>query len=96
MAKMYYTESGALKEIDNEKVYMSREGYEEAAAYLKYLQTEKRDEIVARISEARSHGDLSENAEYDAARNEKARLWSLNTKSRTVAFTVCPLRTWTL
>lgn len=72
MAKMYYTESGALKEIDNEKVYMSREGYEEAAAYLKYLQTEKRDEIVARISEARSHGDLSENAEYDAARNEQA------------------------
>ncbi|MBO5334995.1 MAG: transcription elongation factor GreA [Clostridia bacterium] len=72
MAKMYYTESGALAEIDSEKVYMSREGYEEAKAYLKYLQTEKRDEIVARIAEARSHGDLSENAEYDAARNEQA------------------------
>ena len=72
MAKMYYTESGTLAEIDNEKVYMSREGYEEKKAYLKYLQTEKRDEIVARITEARSHGDLSENAEYDAARNEQA------------------------
>lgn len=72
MAKMYYTESGTLAEIDNEKVYMSREGYEEKKAYLKYLQTEKRDDIVARITEARSHGDLSENAEYDAARNEQA------------------------
>ena len=72
MAKTYFTESGAVAEIDVEKVYMSREGYDEAKAYLKYLQTEKRDEIVARIAEARSHGDLSENAEYDAARNEQA------------------------
>ena len=40
--------------------------------YAKYLQTEKRQEIVDRITEARSHGDLSENAEYDAARNEQA------------------------
>ena len=38
---------------------------------LKYLQTTKRQEIVERIAEARSHGDLSENAEYDAARNEQ-------------------------
>ena len=72
MAKTYFTESGALAEIEQEKVYMSRDGYEEKKAYLKYLQTEKRDEIVARITEARSHGDLSENAEYDAARNEQA------------------------
>ena len=39
---------------------------------LKYLQTTKRQEIIERISEARSHGDLSENAEYDAARNEQS------------------------
>ena len=51
---------------------MTQKGYDEAVARLKYLQTDKRDEIVARISEARSHGDLSENAEYDAARNEQA------------------------
>ena len=48
---------------------MSPKGYQEAKKKLKYLQTVKRQEIVERIAEARSHGDLSENAEYDAARN---------------------------
>ena len=51
---------------------MTQKGYDDAVKRLKYLQTEKRQEIVDRISEARSHGDLSENAEYDAARNEQA------------------------
>ena len=51
---------------------MTQKGYDEAVERLKYLQTVKRQEIVERISEARSHGDLSENAEYDAARNEQA------------------------
>jgi transcription elongation factor GreA len=55
-----------------EKFQMTQKGYDEAVERLKYLQTTKRDEIIARISEARSHGDLSENAEYDAARNEQA------------------------
>ena len=51
---------------------MTQQGYDEAKERLLYLQTQKRQEIVERISEARSHGDLSENAEYDAARNEQA------------------------
>ena len=51
---------------------MTKKGYDEAKERLKYLQTVKRQEIVERIAEARSHGDLSENAEYDAARNEQA------------------------
>ena len=72
MAKFYYTEKGERQEVEVDKVYMSRAGYEQAKAHLKYLQTTKRDEIVARIAEARGHGDLSENAEYDAARNEQA------------------------
>ena len=50
---------------------MTQKGYDEAKERLKYLQTVKRQEIVERIAEARSHGDLSENAEYDAARNEQ-------------------------
>lgn len=55
-----------------DKFQMTQKGYDEAVERLKYLQTVKRQEIVERIAEARSHGDLSENAEYDAARNEQA------------------------
>lgn len=52
--------------------FMTQKGYDEAVKQLEYLQKVKRAEIVERIQEARSHGDLSENAEYDAARNEQA------------------------
>ena len=55
-----------------EQYIMTKKGYDETKEKLKYLQTVKRQEIVERIAEARSHGDLSENAEYDAARNEQA------------------------
>ena len=55
-----------------EQYLMTQKGYDEAKERLTYLQTVKRQEIVERIAEARSHGDLSENAEYDAARNEQA------------------------
>ena len=55
-----------------EQYEMTKKGYDEAKEKLIYLQTVKRQEIVERIAEARSHGDLSENAEYDAARNEQA------------------------
>ena len=39
---------------------MTKKGYDEAVERLKYLQTVKRQEIVERIAEARSHGDLSD------------------------------------
>ena len=55
-----------------EKFFMTKEGLEAAKKQLDYLTRVKRAEIVERIQEARSHGDLSENAEYDAARNEQA------------------------
>lgn len=58
--------------MSEQQFIMTQKGYDEAVERLRYLQTEKRQEIVERISEARSHGDLSENAEYDAARNEQA------------------------
>lgn len=51
---------------------MTQKGYDEAVEKLKYLQTVKRQEIVDRISEARSHGDLSENAEYHSAREQQS------------------------
>ncbi len=55
-----------------DKFYMTSEAKKKAEERLKYLTTVKRAEIIERIQEARSHGDLSENAEYDAARNEQA------------------------
>jgi len=55
-----------------EEFVMTQKGYDEAVEKLRYLQTEKRKEITERIKVARGFGDLSENAEYDAARNEQA------------------------
>ena len=55
-----------------EEFIMTQKGYDEAVARLKYLQTEKKKEITERIKIARGFGDLSENAEYDAAKNEEA------------------------
>lgn len=51
---------------------MTHEGYRILREELDYLKTTGRDEIAARIKEARSFGDLSENAEYDEAMNAQA------------------------
>ena len=55
-----------------EQYMMTQKGYDEAKEKLTYLQTVKRQEIVERIAEARSHGDLSENAEYHSAREQQS------------------------
>lgn len=52
----------------------TREDYNKLSAELNKLKTEGRDDIAEKIKEARSHGDLSENAEYDEAMNEQAKL----------------------
>ena len=57
-----------------EEVLLTKEGYEELEKRLEYLKLEKRPEITERIRVAREHGDLSENAEYDAAKNEQAQI----------------------
>ena len=49
------------------------DGYKELVEELNYLKTVRREEIKNDIAVARSFGDLSENAEYDEARNEQAR-----------------------
>ncbi|RHJ94215.1 transcription elongation factor GreA [Parabacteroides bouchesdurhonensis] len=48
--------------------YMTEDGYNKILAEISYLETVKRPEISAQIAEARDKGDLSENAEYDAAK----------------------------
>ncbi len=55
-----------------EEVLMTREGYEKLEAERDELVTVRRKEISEKLKEARSYGDLSENAEYDAAKEEQA------------------------
>lgn len=52
-------------------VYLTRERLSEIEAELRELKTNGRKSIAAKIAEARGHGDLSENAEYDAAKEEQ-------------------------
>lgn len=54
--------------------YMSQKGYDEMVAQLQQLETVERPKASAAIAEARDKGDLSENAEYDAAKEAQAHL----------------------
>lgn len=54
--------------------YMTEEGYNKILAEINYLESVKRPEISAQIADARDKGDLSENAEYDAAREAQGLL----------------------
>ena len=60
MAKEYKITSLRLQDLEKE---------------LNYLKTTREREVAAMIAEARSYGDLSENSEYDAAKNEQAKLY---------------------
>lgn len=55
-----------------DEVILTKEGKEELERRLEFLKVTKRAEITERIKTAREFGDLSENAEYDAAKNEQA------------------------
>lgn len=57
-----------------EEIYLTQQGLDEIKKELEHLITVKRPEIVQEIKEARALGDLSENAEYDAAKNEQSEL----------------------
>ncbi len=56
----------------DEKVYVTAKGMDEMKQELEYLRETKRPLVITALKEARALGDLSENAEYDAARNEQA------------------------
>jgi transcription elongation factor GreA len=57
-----------------QEVVLTHEGVEEIEKKLEYLKTVKRLEIAEQIKVARAFGDISENAEYDEAKNEQARI----------------------
>lgn len=54
------------------KISLTRDGYNKLLAELEYLKGEKRRQIARDLSEARALGDISENAEYDAAKEAQA------------------------
>ena len=55
-------------------VILTQEGYEKLKAEIEHLSTDKRREVADRIRTAREFGDITENAEYDDAKNEQAML----------------------
>ena len=57
---------------EEKKVYLTQEGVDELKKQLDELKNVKRPEVIIALKEARALGDLSENAEYDAARTEQA------------------------
>ncbi len=58
--------------MSDERIPMSHEGHAKMLKELEYLKTVKRREIAEDIARARAFGDLKENAEYDAAKNNQA------------------------
>ena len=56
------------------KTVLTREGKEKLQEELETLKVERRDEVAEKLKEARAQGDLSENAEYDAAKDEQAEI----------------------
>ncbi len=70
-------------------VLLTPEGLDKLKAEIEYLSNDKRREVAERIKEARDFGDISENSEYDDAKNEQAmleaRIASLEDKLRSAA-----------
>lgn len=58
----------------SKQMLYTKEGYQALVDELKYLKGTKREEVKEAIAVARSFGDLSENSEYDEARNEQAKV----------------------
>ena len=58
--------------MEEKEVILTQEGFDKLEKELEYLRTEKRTEIAERIKVALGFGDLSENSEYDEAKNAQA------------------------
>jgi len=60
--------------MSDDRVWLTREGRDRLMSELHTMKTVKRQEMSRAIAEARAHGDISENAEYDAAKEQQAML----------------------
>jgi len=58
--------------VNNKPTYLSRDGLEKLRAELEEMVNVRRPEVATRIHDAKEHGDLTENAEYEDAKNEQA------------------------
>ena len=58
--------------MEEKEVLLTQEGYDNLEKQLEYLKTVKRKEITEKIKVALGYGDLSENSEYDEAKNDQA------------------------
>ena len=58
--------------MNNKPAYLSKEGLEKLREELEEMANVRRAEVAARIHEAKEHGDITENAEYEDAKNEQA------------------------
>ena len=59
---------------EKKEIFLTKDGIAEVAAELDNLKQNVRPEVISQIKEARAQGDLSENADYDAARDEQAKV----------------------
>ena len=66
------------------EVILTEEGYAKLQDEIEYLTTTKRREVADRIKTAREFGDISENSEYDDAKNEQAKLEQAHVESRII------------
>ena len=60
--------------MTDKEVVLTRDGFKRLTEEIDFLSTEKREEISERIKDAREFGDISENSEYNEAKNEQAKL----------------------
>ncbi len=60
--------------MNSDQILLTQEGYDKIVKEHEYLVSVRRGEVAERIKEAISYGDISENAEYDSAKNEQAEL----------------------
>ena len=72
VAKKGLKSQGISPHLKIQKTLVTKEGYKKLVDELKYLKEVKRKEVAQRIKEAISYGDLSENSEYEEAKNEQA------------------------
>jgi len=72
--------------LPDREIILTPEGYRRLKEEIDYLSTKKREEVADRIKESRYFGDISENSEYDDAKNEQAmleqRIFALEEKLR--------------